>query len=134
MQRRALIVAVCALLAVILAYLLMQGGPHARWLPGCLFHRLTGLHCPGCGMTRASHALLHGHLAAAFRFNPLGMILLPMALVGVGFDLLAWVRGKPLALAPRIGGRWAWLVVFLIFGFWILRNIPVWPCTLLAPP
>ena len=134
MPQRALIVALGVLLAAFLAFLLMRGGPHASWLPGCMFHRITGLHCPGCGMTRASHALLHGEVATALRFNPLGMILLPMALVGVGFELVAWVRGKPLVFTPRIGGRWAWVVLFLIIGFWILRNIPVWPCTLLAPP
>ena len=36
----------------------------------CMFHNLTGLDCPGCGMTRAAHALLHGRLYQAFRFNP----------------------------------------------------------------
>ena len=85
-------------------------------------------------MTRAAHAMLHGNPGAAFRFNPLGMVLFPMALIGLSVEVIAWVRGKPFAFTPRIGGRWAWVVVFLIMGFWILRNIPVWPCTLLAPP
>lgn len=133
MPRRALIVALGVLVLAILAVLLRQGGPHADWLPGCMFHRLTGLHCPGCGMTRASHAMLHGDLAAAFRFNPLGMILLPMALIGIGIELAAWVRGRRLAVTPRFGGRVGWCVLFLVIGFWILRNIPVWPFTLLAP-
>jgi Protein of unknown function (DUF2752) len=134
MAQRALIVVLGVLVAALLAFQLMRCGPHASWLPGCMLHRLTGLHCPGCGMTRAAHATLGGDLAAAFRFNPLGMVLLPLAIVGIGFELAAWVRGKPLGFTPRIGGRWAWVVVFLIIGFWILRNIPAWPCTLLAPP
>jgi hypothetical protein len=134
MRKRALMLALGLLVTAVLAILLYFGGPSAEWYPGCLFYRLTGFLCPGCGMTRATHATLHGDLAAAFRFNPLGMILFPMALTGVMFDLIAWVKGKPLPISLRVGGIWAWVIVASILSFWLLRNIPVWPCTLLAPP
>src|SRR5262245_31252568 len=39
-------------------------------LPPCPFHLLTGLECPGCGMTRAFAALFTGDLASAFLLNP----------------------------------------------------------------
>ncbi len=134
MQKRALTLAFGLLIIAVLAFLLYHGGPSARWFPGCLFYRLTGFLCPGCGMTRATHATLHGNLAAAFRFNPLGMILFPIALTGVIFDLIAWVKGKPLPIKFRLCGIWPWVIVAAILVFWVLRNIPVWPCTLLAPP
>jgi hypothetical protein len=35
----------------------------------CLSKRLLGVECPGCGMTRALSALLHGQVAAALAFN-----------------------------------------------------------------
>ena len=35
------------------------------YFPRCLFHMLTGLHCPGCGSTRCLHALVHGDLPQA---------------------------------------------------------------------
>jgi hypothetical protein len=85
-------------------------------------------------MTRATHAVFHGRIFEAFRFNPVGMILFPAAVVGIGLELLGWVRGKPLPVRFRIGGRWAWGIAGILLAFWILRNIPVWPCTLLAPP
>lgn len=132
-QKRAFTLAFGVLVAAGLTGLLYGWGPHARWFPGCLLHRLTGLHCPGCGMTRAAYASLHGDFGAAFRFNPLGMILLPGALVAIALELLVWVRGKPLPVTLRVGGRWAWAMVVLILLFWVLRNIPLWPCTLLAP-
>lgn len=123
----------CAL--AIAAWLLRQAGPSGPpWLPGCLFHDFTGLNCPGCGMTRAAHATLHGQFGEAFRFNPVGMILLPVASLGVGLELLGWVRGRPLPVSLNCGATGAWLVVGIVIGFWILRNIPRWPFTLLAPP
>jgi len=39
-----------------------------------------------------------------------------------------------LPLRFRIGGRWAWGVLWLVAAFWLLRNIPAWPFSLLATP
>ena len=122
----------CAILLLML--LLYAAGPSGIWFPGCLFHQFTGLNCPGCGMTRAVHAALHGRLAEAFRYNPVGMVLFPAAVLGIGLELIGWVRGKPLPFSFRAGGRWGWRLAVTLLVFWILRNIPVWPCTLLSPP
>lgn len=40
-------------------------------LPPCLFHRLTGLYCPGCGGTRSIYALLTGQLLQSFYYHPI---------------------------------------------------------------
>lgn len=84
-------------------------------------------------MTRATHAALHGKILDAFRFNPVGMVLLPIAGLGLAIEIAGWVRGKPLPFALRPGRVAGWSLLFLIVGFWVLRNIPVWPFTLLAP-
>ena len=39
-------------------------------LPPCLFHRLTGLYCPGCGGTRAVRLLFTGHIWKSFLYHP----------------------------------------------------------------
>jgi hypothetical protein len=90
--------------------------------PRCLFHEMTGLWCPGCGTTRALHLLLHGNLAAAFRFNALSMSMVPVA----GYLI---VRGDASTLKPA----WIWLLLVVIVAFGVLRNIPAYPFTLLAP-
>ena len=38
---------------------------------GCPIKFMTGVSCPGCGMTRAWLELARGHLAAAFAYHPL---------------------------------------------------------------
>lgn len=104
------------------------------WFPKCIFHEVTGLHCPGCGMTRATHAILHGRFAEAVSKNPLVVICLPLIAYGVVIETAAWVWGCRYR-GPRVRWpRWAyWPLLLTIFGYWILRNVPVWPFTLLAP-
>lgn len=53
--------------------------PHGQYyFPRCALYSATGLQCPGCGGLRAAHALLNGDLAAAWRLNPLAVLLLPV--------------------------------------------------------
>jgi hypothetical protein len=85
-------------------------------------------------MTRAAHATLHGRIGEAFRFNPIGMILLPLAVIGIGLEIIGWIRGKPLPFRLNVGATGAWIIVWIVLGFWILRNLPFWPFTLLSPP
>lgn len=39
------------------------------FMPQCVFHKVTGLQCMGCGSQRMVHAILHGDLQAAFQAN-----------------------------------------------------------------
>ncbi len=36
---------------------------------GCVWQRIFGIPCPGCGMTRAYVSLLHGDIKKAFEYN-----------------------------------------------------------------
>lgn len=56
----------------------------ASELPGfvlCPFRAVTGLPCPGCGMTRAFCSIGHGDFAGAFGFNPLAPFVFAAALL-----------------------------------------------------
>ena len=119
---RALWVALAVLGLSFAAYMLRETGG-AGWMPGCVFRKVTGLECPGCGMTRATHAALHGRIGDAFQFNPIGMVLLPLAMVGIAIEAIGWVRGKPLPFRLN-PGRWGAIAigVGLIF-WWIGRNV-----------
>lgn len=99
------------------------------WLPKCPFHQLTGWHCPGCGGTRAAHALLHGELARALAFNPLLVVGMPVVVAAC-----VWRRvrdGAPWSL--MIGPAWIWGLFAVLAVFTLLRNVPVYPLYLLAP-
>jgi hypothetical protein len=91
--------------------------------PICQFHRLTGWNCPGCGMTRALHALLRGQFTAAVRDNALLVGLLALGAVrGLKFGWNHW-QGRPNgAFFPEkfLGSL---LVAAVIFA--VLRNLPM---------
>lgn len=47
------------------------------WAPKCMFRTITGWQCPGCGISRATHALLHGHFAEALAYNYFFVVSIP---------------------------------------------------------
>ena len=104
-----------------------EGSP----LPGCALRSATGLHCPGCGATRATHQLMQGDPVAALSHN---VLVFPL-LILTGYFLLAWgLRVFASRRLPMPVNRWFWLglgAVMLAFG--ILRNLPWQPFTWLAP-
>lgn len=97
------------------------GSPHAKWLPKCMFHQLTGLYCPGCGATRALSALLHGDIKASLHNNLLLFPLLALIVVLIVKPGISLKR--PVAI----------VIVAIVLLFTVLRNIPVAPFTYLAP-
>ncbi len=96
---------------------------HALY-PACWLYATTGLKCPGCGGLRATHELLHGHLAAAWALNPLAVLLTPLgAWLGVNAGLTL-LRGHGLPKSPpRPAVIWVGAAAILAFG--IVRNLPL---------
>lgn len=100
--------------------------------PPCLFYTFTGLHCPGCGALRGLHQLLNGNLIAAFGYNPYAMLALPViafALLGTALSS-AWEKQMPRVFVHHL---LIWGLLAAVLAFWVLRNLPVYPFTALAP-
>lgn len=90
----------------------------------CLFHEITNLYCPGCGITRMFLALFKLDFYQAFRYNPLVFILLILSIV----YFLVKKIGKLNFKFPNYIYYYL-LVIVIIYG--ILRNIPLF--SFLAP-
>jgi len=102
-------------------------------LPACQFQAITGWHCPGCGGTRAFRALARGDLWGALKMNPFGTVLiLAVALLALRVSLQAAWPSRRWPSLP-LGDRSAWAILALLVAFTVLRNLPWWPFTLLAP-
>ena len=121
-RRLGTVAAAASALTVGVAVLFFFDPSTSGFFPVCLLHETTGLQCPGCGGLRAVHQLSHGHLAAAWRLNPLLVTLLPVAL---------WL-GLREAVRALTGREWpglvtrplfAWLLAGALILFGILRNV-----------
>lgn len=127
-QRRLLFGATAAGLG---AWFLLAGPRPPGWLPQCPFHAITGLYCPGCGSTRALHALAHGELGAALGFNPLLVLALPLLAAWALARVAKTLRGD--ATPVRQPPHAATVALVVVVSFFLLRNLPWWPFVLLAP-
>ncbi|CAB4797351.1 unannotated protein [freshwater metagenome] len=89
----------------------------------CPFRLATGLDCPFCGGTRATHSFLNAHIGPAFDHNVLVAVFVPVALlVGV---LLLWRGITGRGWRVPMPSRNVWIALgFITVIFWVLRNIP----------
>ena len=58
----------------------------------CVFRKVTGLLCPGCGMTRALAALTRGRAAEALQLNALSLSVLPLVLCIMAGRQIRYIR------------------------------------------
>lgn len=109
-----------ALFGLVLAGLLVLG--MFIFDAGCFVRNITGLPCPGCGLTRALFAALGGDLAGAFRMHPL-FWLPPLLLAAI----LLLTLLKPEKLRSKKASR-VWLACAAIYlAVYVVRMILLFP-------
>jgi hypothetical protein len=82
--------------AILLALLWSISIPAEPRFPLCLFHWLTGIPCPLCGLTRGLFALAKGHWTQAIHFNaltPLGFAMLFSLFWNGAWRATLWTAG-----------------------------------------
>ena len=121
-----------ATLAALVYLFLFNPASGASVYPSCPLRLLTGLYCPGCGTLRGLHQLLHGHLLGALSYNPLMVAALPF----IGYAYLSYTMlalrgsGLPRVFVPPVLIK---ALFWVVIAFGVLRNIPAYPFSLLAP-
>ena len=92
------------------------------WLPSvpCVFHELTGLQCPGCGVTRMILALSRLDLAAAMKANAFLTVTLPYLTALLLYSAYKWIRNEK-AGAKVEASAVIYCIGLILFG--IFRNL-----------
>jgi hypothetical protein len=93
-------------------------------LPLCPFQSLTGLPCPGCGLTHAFCDISHGHLGAAWQANPFGFLFYALALAAL---LWPWLGPKlpGIEVLLRRTRALVWAPAALIVAMWLYNLLRI---------
>lgn len=123
----------CALIGAAAAVALNDPAAAGSRFPACQFRAVTGLWCPGCGLTRGFHQLFNGHLLSALHYN----LFIPLVLLAVCGVWWSWLRtswGRPAIRWPqRLTRPLAVGLPFAVVLYGVLRNVPATPFQWLAP-
>jgi hypothetical protein len=86
----------------------------------CPFKALTGIPCPGCGMTRAILSIIKGDFHGAIGYNPFSFFLLFMVVISV-------VPGKQAeklpSIAPVVINYFFIVVLIAVLIFWFFAGL-----------
>ena len=89
----------------------------------CVFKSMLGISCPGCGMTRAIHEILHFNFFQSIKYNilalplvVLGIILTPVIIYDIIFNKNIFIT-----VSNKILTKY-WYIVLIIVGITMLIN------------
>lgn len=87
----------------------------------CLFYEITGLKCPGCGISKMFISLIKLDVVSAFWHNPFLFITGPFLVAYLAVSEVKYVR-----TGNNDMGKWEiflWVEIALVLVYAVLRNI-----------
>ena len=88
----------------------------------CIFHLLTGLYCPGCGVTRMIISILKGDYKEAFHYNQILFISTPIILILI-IDLIISNYNNKIPIYKKLPNWIYYIYIIILIIFMIIRNI-----------
>lgn len=108
------------ILKALLCFLILLGyyflNKHFNFSIPCLFHELTNLYCPGCGITRMMFSLIKLDFYQAFRYNPLVFVLF---FIYIFIQILSIFIKRKIKIPEYI----YYILLIIVFIYWIFRNV-----------
>lgn len=108
--------------------ILLAGGLYAVFvrLTGlavpCVFRKLTGWLCPGCGITRACLSLMRGDIKASFSYNPFLYIAGPCIIYLIVKEDMNYIKNNTFQL-NRQDTVLTYILIAAALVFGVARNL-----------
>lgn len=117
---------------IIASFTLSVGGSQRVTLPWlgfalpsiCQFKNLTGIDCPGCGLSRGFIHLAHGDFAGAWKFNPAAALVFVFVVAQIPYrsaQLWRIYRGQPELQWRRIGNAAIAVLAVALISQWLVK-------------
>ena len=117
-----------ALFAMGAAVIHIKGKTILNYVPPCMFHRVTGYYCPGCGGTRAVFTFFRGDIVRAFKFHPF----VPYTVILGGWFMLSQtiqrLSGDRIKIGMNVRIVYVWIALGIIALNWIIKNMFILVC------
>ncbi len=89
----------------------------------CVFHKITGFYCPGCGVTGMLTDLLQFDFLGAFEHNQVLFVSLPIIIYLLVKLCIGYIKNGSLVLG-KVDNCIVYVLIAVLVIFGILRNIP----------
>lgn len=93
----------------------------------CVFHKITGWYCPGCGFTRLIFALFNGNIKEAFMYNQLVFIMLPFLVAYIIYQFYLYITAKEDKVLVKIPKYTYVILLFIVLAWGVARNLSFLP-------
>lgn len=123
-KRRIHLVICVGLISVLLISGLLALVLNGYSLFSCLFNKLTGFYCPGCGMTRAVISFCHLDFIGCFRNNMLFFVFLPLVIYYIIRVIRSYIDFALIVSIEQVySKKVVYVLLVLVIGFGIIRNL-----------
>ena len=93
----------------------------------CIFHKITGYYCPGCGVTRMLVSLAKGNIIQAFMYNQFLFIMLPFFILYLFYSIYLYITDKKDKILKRIPKCMQYILLSITILWGIIRNLSIFP-------
>ncbi|MFW5696908.1 MAG: DUF2752 domain-containing protein [Phototrophicaceae bacterium] len=108
---------------------LIEIDTHQHAENGCPVYQMSGVPCPGCGITRGIFLIMNGHMLEGIMMNPFSIVLIIMTLALIGNLIYDIVKsetrtGDYLNWLANTGQRFIWILIPLVLATGIGADVP----------
>ena len=91
----------------------------------CLFKRILGISCPGCGLTRSIKSFIKLDIITSFKYNIFGPILFILFIVSMMFIIKDIIKkeDKTIKYIYKLFSKYYYIVIICLIISMLINNI-----------